>query len=190
MTVIERFFEYLDKKGLKHTPIEKELGLSNGYLGKMLKRKGTIGDEVLQKIFSFFPELNIIWLMTGNGEMELSEKLRAKIYGDLSRDSEKIAGNSAGKTAGNSQKTAGKMAGNLDSDEKFPSDAGNGCPNCKKLENDIFHMKSTIEGRDVTIAKKDDKIETLNREIGRLEGEVQRLQAQIDLLTNKQDDVA
>ncbi len=70
-TVIERLFEYIEFRGMKHTPIERELGLSNGYLGKMLKRKGSIGDEVLQKIFSFFPNLNMIWLLSGKGDMEV-----------------------------------------------------------------------------------------------------------------------
>jgi len=41
MATIDRFF-FLANQGIKHTPIEKELGLSNGYLGKMRDRKASI----------------------------------------------------------------------------------------------------------------------------------------------------
>lgn len=74
MVAIERFFYYIENKGLKHTPIEKALGLSNGYLGKMKLRKASIGSEIIEKIVSYFPDLNINWLITGKGEMEIVEK--------------------------------------------------------------------------------------------------------------------
>ena len=41
MKAIERLYQYLDYKGVKPTRFEKEIGLSNGYLGTQLKRKGT-----------------------------------------------------------------------------------------------------------------------------------------------------
>lgn len=69
MVAIERFFQFLEFKKLKHTPIEKEIGLSNGYLGKMLTRKASIGSEVIEKIVYHFPDLNLRWLITGVGEM-------------------------------------------------------------------------------------------------------------------------
>lgn len=67
MTTIERFFKYLEIKGLKHTPVEKQLGLSNGYLGKMKTRKASIGSDIIEKIISNFTDLNLDWLITGKG---------------------------------------------------------------------------------------------------------------------------
>lgn len=69
MSAIERFFYYLENEGLKHTPIEKKLGLSNGYLGKMRDRNASIGSDVMEKIVSYFPDLSPEWLLTGNGPM-------------------------------------------------------------------------------------------------------------------------
>lgn len=69
MVAIERFIEYLDAKGLRITPIEKQLGFSNGYLGKMRNRKASVGSEVLEKIVCMFPDMNVEWLITGKGEM-------------------------------------------------------------------------------------------------------------------------
>lgn len=69
MVAIERFFYFLDSQGLKHTPVEKELGLSNGYLGKMKARKASIGSEMIETIVSYFPSLSTEWLITGKGSM-------------------------------------------------------------------------------------------------------------------------
>jgi len=76
MGAIERFFEFIDLKGLKPTPLEKELGLSNGYLGKMLKRQSSIGSDIIEKIVVFFPDLNVNWLIIGKGEMLKTEQLK------------------------------------------------------------------------------------------------------------------
>lgn len=73
MTAIERFFYFLDNQGLKHTPIEKELGFSNGYLGKMKSRNASIGSDVIEKIVSYFPDLNVEWLIMGKKPMLKSD---------------------------------------------------------------------------------------------------------------------
>lgn len=69
MKAIERLFVFFEKKSLKHTPVEKDLGLTNGYLGKMRDRKGSIGSDILETIFCKYPELNPDWLLTGRGTM-------------------------------------------------------------------------------------------------------------------------
>lgn len=74
MKAIERLFVFFEAKGIKHTPIERELGFTNGYLGKMRDRKGSIGSDLLENIFSFFPDLNPDWLIMGNGSMLRSEQ--------------------------------------------------------------------------------------------------------------------
>jgi hypothetical protein len=48
---------------------ERTCDLSNGYLGKQYRGKGTMGSEVLLKIQECFPDLNIHWLLTGKGRM-------------------------------------------------------------------------------------------------------------------------
>lgn len=73
MKAIERLFTFFENNGLKHTPMERELGLTNGYLGKMRDRKGSIGSDILETIFCKFPDLNPDWLLTGRGSM-LREK--------------------------------------------------------------------------------------------------------------------
>lgn len=69
MKAIDRLFLYFEHKGLKPTPIGTELGLTNGYLGKMRDRHGSIGSDILETIFSKFPDLSPEWLITGSGSM-------------------------------------------------------------------------------------------------------------------------
>lgn len=69
MNTIDRIFQYLDFKGDKYSHAEKNLGLSNGYLGKMRARGASIGSEVLEKIVYYYKDINPIWLITGVGEM-------------------------------------------------------------------------------------------------------------------------
>jgi hypothetical protein len=45
--------------------------VGNGYLTKQAAGKGSVGSEVLEKIHRQYPTLNILWLLTGDGEMEI-----------------------------------------------------------------------------------------------------------------------
>jgi phage repressor protein C with HTH and peptisase S24 domain len=69
MKSIERVFQYLDYKGLKHTRAEKDWGLSNGYLGAQLKRKSDLGEGVIKKIIDNCLDMSLEWLLFGNGDM-------------------------------------------------------------------------------------------------------------------------
>ncbi|WP_264537681.1 helix-turn-helix transcriptional regulator [Flavobacterium sp. N1736] len=69
MKAIERFYQYLDNKGIKPAPFEIVSGLSNGYLGTQLKRRGNLGEEILNKIIDNCLDLNPVWLLTGKETM-------------------------------------------------------------------------------------------------------------------------
>lgn len=69
MTVPERFYQFMLHKQLKARTVEQECGLSNGYLGKQRKNKGSFGGNILRKIEKRFPELNMTWLLSGEGQM-------------------------------------------------------------------------------------------------------------------------
>lgn len=65
MKAINRLLQYLDYKGIKPTPFEAKADLSNGYLGKQLKRNANLGEEIINKIIDNCPDLSIEWLIRG-----------------------------------------------------------------------------------------------------------------------------
>jgi phage repressor protein C with HTH and peptisase S24 domain len=72
-STIERLIEFVDY--LKSTgyggrnKFENAIGKSEGYLSVAIKRNSSIGSDVLLEIRTMFPELNIDWLISGEGQM-------------------------------------------------------------------------------------------------------------------------
>lgn len=54
---------------------EEKCGLSNSYISNSKKGNGSIGSDMIAKIMSGFPQLNIEWLCSGKGEMLKQEML-------------------------------------------------------------------------------------------------------------------
>jgi len=61
----QRILQFIDFKGINKNVFYKKTGLSNGFLDKT----GSIGVDKLEKILNSFPEINVEWLITGNGQM-------------------------------------------------------------------------------------------------------------------------
>lgn len=70
---IERLREFIEAKGLSIAGFEKTAGLSNASISKVLKQGSTIGVDKLENILRAYPELNPTWLLTGKGDMLLTE---------------------------------------------------------------------------------------------------------------------
>ncbi|MEN2402247.1 hypothetical protein GKZ90_0020830 [Flavobacterium sp. MC2016-06] len=85
MKAIERLYQYIDFKGIKAISFEKKVGLSNGYLGKQLKRSADLGEGILIKIVRNCPELSPDWLLTGNGEM-LKNDIESENLSNINKD--------------------------------------------------------------------------------------------------------
>lgn len=69
MKAIERLYQYFEFKHIKPTRFEKKIGLSNGYLGTQLKRKGNLGEDIFIKIIDYCLDLNPVWFVSGEGQM-------------------------------------------------------------------------------------------------------------------------
>jgi len=66
---IDRLTEYLQYHNISPSKAEKALGVANAYIQNSKSRKGEIGSSILAKISIEYLDLNLIWLITGNGEM-------------------------------------------------------------------------------------------------------------------------
>lgn len=65
-----KFQQSVSKEHGGRNKFEALIGMSAGYLSGMQKKPSpSIGSDVLEKVHELFPELNIEWLLTGNGSM-------------------------------------------------------------------------------------------------------------------------
>lgn len=65
MEIGERISEYAAKKGITIADFERICGLGNGSVRKI---RNTIGRRKLEDVLKAFPDLNRVWLLTGEGE--------------------------------------------------------------------------------------------------------------------------
>ena len=65
-TVQERLIAFIDYKGITKNKFETLCGLGKRYVSNISR---SISPDVVKKISLTFPELNLGWVMTGEGEM-------------------------------------------------------------------------------------------------------------------------
>lgn len=68
----ERIVKYINFKGISKAQFYNDLDIKRGLLDTD-KLKATISDTILAKILVVYPDLNIGWLLTGEGEMIISQ---------------------------------------------------------------------------------------------------------------------
>lgn len=73
MKPIERIAMYLQFRAITPHSFERRIHLSNGYFSKQTKNLGSVGSDILVKIHDSYPELNMLWVLTGEGEMILAD---------------------------------------------------------------------------------------------------------------------
>lgn len=69
MKIIERLHIYIKHKGVSLNQFDKSIKASNGYIGKQIKNKASIGADTISSIVSIYTDLNLYWLILGEGEM-------------------------------------------------------------------------------------------------------------------------
>lgn len=69
MKPIERISMYLKFRSITPHAFEKKILLSNGYFSKQLRNQGSVGSDILIKIHAQYADLNILWVLTGEGQM-------------------------------------------------------------------------------------------------------------------------
>lgn len=84
---IDRIYQFIKYAGLSARQFDLSIGAGNGYTLRMRKNHASVGSDVIETIIRTYPQLNLIWLITGEGEMLNLEK-EALRTGILSRDKE------------------------------------------------------------------------------------------------------
>ena len=104
MQIIDRLFMFFRENHLSNYKVEQTCGLSNGYLRNLRKAPSV---EILEKIFSAYPELNREWVMSGTGDMLRSSAVDPSSVppSDDREKTERSTGNEAGCLRGHSARS-------------------------------------------------------------------------------------
>ena len=81
----DKLKEILEMKKMKPADLAKSTGLTNGYISKLLRNERIPGAEILEKIHKA-TNVNIRWLLTGEGEMFTNKKSTERSPMDIMRD--------------------------------------------------------------------------------------------------------
>ena len=90
MRRIERFDNYLSYKGLNDNIVTNDLKLSVGTIGKSRKEGRDLSDRVVELILNFYTDLNRVWLLTGEGEMLVSDEEPRIVEASIVRADEEV----------------------------------------------------------------------------------------------------
>lgn len=66
---IDRFDKYMNHSGLNDNQVTKDAELSVGTIGKSRQPNRDLSNRVLNKLLQTYPDLNNVWLRTGEGSM-------------------------------------------------------------------------------------------------------------------------
>lgn len=66
---IDRLMQFIQHAGLSARQFDLSIGAANGYTLRMKKNRASIGSDVIENIVRTYPQLNVSWLITGEGEM-------------------------------------------------------------------------------------------------------------------------
>ncbi|MBN2787399.1 MAG: helix-turn-helix transcriptional regulator [Paludibacteraceae bacterium] len=73
----DRLKEFLEHLGMGQNKFEAHVGIANGYIAS---KSITMSSDILEKIKAKYPELDIDWLITGDGEMLIKESTTQELY--------------------------------------------------------------------------------------------------------------
>lgn len=74
MDITERLKLFMQHEGVTTFQMNKTAGLSRTLLAKALEKHQGLNSTTIEKIVTAYPNLNVDWLVTGRGEMLMSEE--------------------------------------------------------------------------------------------------------------------
>lgn len=54
------------------------IGTANGYILRMQKNNASVGSDVIERIVKEYPQVNLVWLITGKGSMFVEKGVEQK----------------------------------------------------------------------------------------------------------------
>ncbi len=90
LKTIDRLIQFIQHVGLSARQFDLSIGASNGYTLRMKKNRASIGSDVIENILRIYPQLNVVWLLTGEGSMLKEDRSSVPLdYDQLPRDKQR-----------------------------------------------------------------------------------------------------
>lgn len=77
LKTIDRLIQFIEYAGLSARQFDISIGAANGYTLRMKKNHASIGSDVIENIIRTYPQLDVVWLLTGEGTM-IKEKVKSE----------------------------------------------------------------------------------------------------------------
>lgn len=71
---INRIIQLLQELNLSARQFDMSIGTANGYTLRMQKNNASVGSDVIERIIKKYPQVNLVWLITGKGDMFIANK--------------------------------------------------------------------------------------------------------------------
>lgn len=70
---IHRITELISTLDMSARQFDLSIGTANGYTLRMKKNNASVGSDVIERISKVYPNVNLVWLITGHGDMFISK---------------------------------------------------------------------------------------------------------------------
>jgi hypothetical protein len=77
LKTIDRLIQFIEYAGLSARQFDISIGAANGYTLRMKKNHASIGSDVIENIIRTYPQLDVVWLLTGEGRM-IKEEVKSE----------------------------------------------------------------------------------------------------------------
>ncbi|WP_299336524.1 hypothetical protein [uncultured Psychroserpens sp.] len=76
---INRIMQVISALNMSARQFDLSIGTANGYILRMQKNNASVGSDVIERIVKEYPQINLVWLITGKGNMFVDQPSRPKV---------------------------------------------------------------------------------------------------------------
>ncbi|MCK8481900.1 hypothetical protein [Psychroserpens algicola] len=76
---VHRIMQLITALNMSARQFDISIGTANGYILRMQKNNASVGSDVIERIIKEYPKVNLVWLITGNGDMFIEDNPKPKV---------------------------------------------------------------------------------------------------------------
>ena len=76
---INRIMQLVTALNMSARQFDMSIGTANGYILRMQKNNASVGSDVIERIVKEYPQINLVWLITGKGDMFIEDRTKPKV---------------------------------------------------------------------------------------------------------------